>query len=840
MRFLFGVLLAVLQLQSVQAEGPAGSLGSSSSRPCLADQVENPVEAKLSVAVDSKKGHFSLSVLKDQEATFSSLPVRTTKDGKTLKAGKDLELVNVTTSSGADKIGHFEETRFIWSETGGNEQEWTFETAILQYDDEETLVFVQHWPQGANGTSVGRANHAASHWPGLSIAPEYYEKIRKERPLEFVDYLTQLNIGYLSFNDRFMQRSAASVLGYATHELGGERAGPLIFFDLNMTWNLAVAPLTRSMSSNMEALNIRDGEIFAMGLLGSIDHVPAGYELRTVFTFTKQSVTLACKQLGDTILRYHDIHEERQAARERDISLSYLGYITDNGAYYYYKTENDVDYEQTMFKVYADAQNAKIPYRYIQLDSWWYRRGEGGGVAEWEARDDVFPHGLAAFSEKTNWPLFLHNRYWSPDNVYRAENGGKYQFRVQDAFSVPTEQAFWNDLMKNMTKQGMFVYEQDWLYNEFEGMSEHLMKDPNLGYDWLEQMGRAALAWNVSIQYCMPLPRMVMHSTQLPAVTQVRAGDDYHPGNTKECRFPYCLYYIQTTSLLLWSLDLAPAKDVFWTSQVQPGNPYVEDAEEPNAEMIAAVAIYSTGPVQTGDKVGYTDKKIIDLMCTPDGRLLQPSRPLTSIDQCFIEAAFGGAAPNMYMGSTLSTKGHEICAISSTHTAVQGLKWVHVMAILSQRDIKLSPQMLPVDVDPDRDYLAYTGYGSPKNFTTMGTFDSNHPLMVRQGGASDFTLVHAAPWLGDGKASQIAVLGEAAKFVPVSAYRFASMAVQNSGVRMGLRGTPGEQIVISVAHRASINDPNPHLQHLAVTFTQEEQTLWVPFSLAHAEEDVLI
>ena len=64
------------------------------------------------------------------------------------------------------------------------------------------------------------------------------------------------------------------------------------------------------------------------------------------------------------------------------------------------------------------ARNKKIPYRWILLDSWWYFKGEGGGVANWTVRPDIFPeHGggdeaLLQFHQDTQWPIgwFEHSR----------------------------------------------------------------------------------------------------------------------------------------------------------------------------------------------------------------------------------------------------------------------------------------------------------------------------------------------------------------------------------------------------------------------------------------------
>jgi hypothetical protein len=54
----------------------------------------------------------------------------------------------------------------------------------------------------------------------------------------------------------------------------------------------------------------------------------------------------------------------------------------------------------------------------------------------------------------------------------------------------------------------------------------------------------------------------------------------------------------------------------------------------------------AAGPVAIGDGIGYTDAELVLRSCTAiSGTLLQPSRPATSIDACFFEAAFGSGGP---------------------------------------------------------------------------------------------------------------------------------------------------------------------------------------------------
>jgi hypothetical protein len=74
-------------------------------------------------------------------------------------------------------------------------------------------------------------------------------------------------------------------------------------------------------------------------------------------------------------------------------------------------------------------------------------------------------------------------------------------------------------------------------------------------------MGHGAEASGATVQYCMSYARHLLQSVDIAAVSQFRASDDYGPGQSAECHFPYCVYDIGTTSILAWALGLAPSKD---------------------------------------------------------------------------------------------------------------------------------------------------------------------------------------------------------------------------------------------------------------------------------------
>lgn len=248
-----------------------------------------------------------------------------------------------------------------------------------------------------------------------------------------------------------------------------------------------------------------------------------------------------------------------------DSTLIFLGYWTDNGGYYYFHTEPNETYEQTMTDfIKQEVTMAGLPIGYVQYDSWWYYTGTGNGIKTWDTRPDVFPDGLEYMFKTTNMPVALHSKYWSIDNTYAKQNGGKYDFIIDGIGALPLQAEFWEDLFNNASKWGMFMYEQDWLNGELDRVDK-LKTDLFLGEQWLTQMHAAAAKQYNSIQYCMANPRHVMQALTLPWVTQARVSEDYHPGGDQ--------WRIGVTSLFVGALGMRPSKDTFWTVRTQPGDP---------------------------------------------------------------------------------------------------------------------------------------------------------------------------------------------------------------------------------------------------------------------------
>ncbi|KAH8067431.1 hypothetical protein JL721_7542 [Aureococcus anophagefferens] len=232
--------------------------------------------------------------------------------------------------------------------------------------------------------------------------------------------------------------------------------------------------------------------------MGRVKAVPAGHVVETIVHFSKDGVNGAMDAWGAALLGRYG---KDRAVAEADFTVNYLGYSTDNGAFYYYGSEKNKTMEDTILDVHAYAEAAGIP-RYVLLDSWWYYQAtDTGGVTNWTARPDVFPSGMRHVRDATGWPIVAHNRYWSGETVYAKQNGGDFDFIIEDvrggkhggSWAFPDDPAFWDHLIGTAADDwGLATYEQDWLFNEFSAMAAPL-ESATLARDWLAAMNDAAL-----------------------------------------------------------------------------------------------------------------------------------------------------------------------------------------------------------------------------------------------------------------------------------------------------------------------------------------------------------
>ena len=234
-------------------------------------------------------------------------------------------------------------------------------------------------------------------------------------------------------------------------------------------------------------------------------------------------------------------------------------------------------------------------------------------------------------------------------------------------YGLPVQQKFWDDLMRNSSVWGLRMYQQDWLLSVWDTLPQ-IKEDVMVGREWLIQMGQGGAKVGINVQYCMPYPRHLLQSVEIPNVVQARASNDNDPPNQEN-------WVIGESSLLLYSIGVAPYKvnravlplpllpplssltlsmpssvlsffvvcqDVFWTSSIEPNNTYENGTgTEPAPALHAVIATLSTGSVYPGDAINYTDVALLARSHRSDGFILKPDRPAFSLDSSYLYRAFG-------------------------------------------------------------------------------------------------------------------------------------------------------------------------------------------------------
>lgn len=367
--------------------------------------------------------------------------------------------------------------------------------------------------------------------------------------------------------------------------------------------------------------------------------------------------------------------------------------------------------------------------------------------------------------------------------------------------------------------QGLTTYEQDWLFNEFMGV-DALLTNITLGRQWLMQMGLGAQAAGVTIQYCMPFPRHIMQSIEIPAVTQVRASDDHVP-----CEGYYPLQWrIGFSSMFSWAVAVAPFKDNAWSTSLQPGGS-CGNSLEVSPGLHLAISVFSAGPVTPGDGVGYSDAGQILRTCTVGGKLLHPSRAATSIDAQVLGKAFGIAANKNLTQND----------IYSTYSFVSGWAWDHLLAADVNVSYPVGPSNLAgiradipikhstVASSPSSKFalrsaadaskigthasdlgtVAYTLNTSSLDLSTLMVqpFTATTPIVITPCKEVDFQVWHTAPIFANGWS----LLGELNKWIPTSDGRFTSIETTDADLTVLIVGEAGEVVPLTFYNSATSN-----------------------------------
>ena len=273
--------------------------------------------------------------------------------------------------------------------------------------------------------------------------------------------------------------------------------------------------------------------------------------------------------------------------------------------------------------------------------------GGGGAVTNWTADPGIFPHGMANIEDKLGLPIVMHNRQWSDHSDY-IKHLPQYKWYT-DKYAVPEDPiAFFSWFFQQQKGWGLSMYEQDWMYKEYDGVA-HLQTNISLGDLWLKGMATGAALSNRSVQYCMAYPYDLLSASAYSAVTNARASGDYFHAHDQ--------WSVGATSLFYWAIGILPFKDGFYSStNKQVGGQTV--GPEPNPDREALMATLSCAMVGPMDGINLLNKTRTMTACRSDGTVLKPDKPVSSTDWCF-------------------SNGVPTCRIFHTYSDLKGLGRVH-------------------------------------------------------------------------------------------------------------------------------------------------------------------
>jgi hypothetical protein len=623
------------------------------------------------------------------KATFSDTGeygVRDTATGWTLAGKLDERPGSVTATSGKDRLGAWRE---VDARTAGEV------AAIRVYERKPVVLFRdQRLRAGAN----------------LHVFPDF-----EALPAG----LMELSYGVTTF---------------AKYELGSLGAqGPWVLFD-NDRRTMVLAPADHFLVADMSAG--RNG-VDAGGIDPKIPVLPAAFEHATMLVVGK-GIGATLDVWGHAL----QVFDGKPAvSNHADVLLARLGYWTDNGATYYYKSVPKLGYEGTLLAVRDAYRKLGVPLAYMQLDSWWYPKEKGNSLAAmavngetvYRASPQIFPDGLAAFHRKMGLPLAVHARWVAADSPYRR------QYRMSR--NVVLSPAFWKSTARYLRGGGVTVYEQDWLNDNARPAVN--LTDPR---QFLGNMAQAMGEEGIAIQYCMPLPGYFLASTRYPDLETIRVSDDrFQPSRWNEFLYG---------SALAHAVGLWPWSDVFMSKELP--------------ELI--LSTLSAGPVGVGDALGQIDPSNLKRAMREDSVLLKPDVPLQPTDGSVLSDAEGLNAPMV----AATHSGQEVEVFAYPRAAAQR----QVVVSLSQLGIR-GPAY-------EWDWVRGTG----RRIAPGGSF----AMVFRNGWA--YSVV--TPVGND----DIGILGDTQKIVPLARARF-PIASNAPGGRVTIAYAPGESAVMLTGYAAA-------------------------------------
>jgi hypothetical protein len=527
------------------------------------------------------------------------------------------------------------------------------------------------------------------------------------------------NLFHLSYHGSF------GIAGFDLHSTDS----PWLFFDRHAN-SLLLSPAANFM---VATLTMSHNGAIASGINSDIENLPQGFTHQTMLA-VGAGINTTYDLWGHAMT---DLQGKVRVANDSNVTLNRLGYWTDKGATYYYKYIPSKGYAGTLQAVVQNFAREGIPLGYMQLDSWWYDKGNppgwrhaSGGIYTYTPSPELFPGGLRAFQQSIGLPLLVHARWIDAHSPYRSE--------YAMSGNVSTDPRYWQGIMNYLHNNGVVGYEQDWLSAQAHSLNN--LRDPGA---WMSEMANSANQYNLTLQYCMPDPHHLLQSSLYNAVVTARASNDHF----MRARWDEFLYDSRLTS----ALGLWPWTDVFMST-------------ETNNLLVSTL---SAGMIGVGDPLGMEDKANLMQAIRSDGVIVKPDTSIVPLDSTYIADAQGDHTAM-------------VAAAYSYHTKLTA---AYVFAYSRAQSSSEAATITPASLGIPGDAYVYNYFSGSGTLVKAG---QSLNMNVNYNG-SYAIVVPVGP-------SGIAFLGDAGKFAALGNKRISSLS-DNGVVQATVAFAPGESPV---------------------------------------------
>eukprot|EP00937_MAST-01D_sp_MAST-1D-sp2_P000149 g149.t1 len=669
------------------------------------------------------------------------------------------------TSAGSDAFGAFAATTLRWLATASSGAVARFATTFRVYGSGRAIAFEQSIPAGAWGTAY---RNATLYDRGVTLVEPFlhFPAFKADGPDAASDDVFARGAGWTTWQGTQISRGFLPAgAGAPPADKLGLDSGPVVVFETQAqdagqasTYDAAMLAPVSHFKGAVQVRSTQDGGAgdWVAGVSGEVQSVPAGYSHATML-FAGRGVT-------DTVLAWGELMRDAFNTTQdkvEDIVAQKVGYWTDKGG----------------------IQGVKC-------------------VDRWALPEDTFPGGLDALRREYGAPFLLYGPYFCTENQWN-QTLVPSNSDAGVPFGRDASEAFYTRVFDYARAHGGFAYEVDFMNELYLGVPE-FRRELDAATAWQEGMNAAAARTGLRVQFCMMHPSDLLSTLRYSHVTNGRASPDYAGGAN---------WFIGHSSLLFEAVGLKPSKDNFWSADGQARQPGFKQANPgTNGELNAILATMSTGPVGPADGAGQHNATRLRRAMGADGRILGTARPLTPADAVY--ASMAGGQRQINAAALWTANSHPVDQPGATGGGAQ-LSW-HVLGV----DVQ------PTSADGGLAVLRSDLHPAPPAAQLLAVRDFHRAARCTEGadavrsgcltgisrGGSDPALLsmdRGVAWPAPNThtvqlytvsplvAGKWALLGELAKFVPVSHARFGNVAAGAARVSAALAGAPGEHVNVT-------------------------------------------